>query len=138
MEARKEFRRVASLAALLAAAGCASTTPPPAAPAAPQVLPHTAAPEAKLDPVACPVIVFNGPQSVQYPQKAFEIGQEGWTRYRFDIDDKGKAANLRLVGSSPAGVFDDAARATIEQAQFLSAKEKDCELVFAYRKDAPK
>jgi protein TonB len=117
---------------LLAIAACA-TTPP-----APQVLPHDPAPEAKLDPKTCPMIVLNGPLPVQYPVKAFEIGQEGWTHLRFDIDEKGEAANVVLLGSSPPGVFDDAARATMVNARFISANSKGCEFVLEYKKDPPK
>jgi TonB family protein len=103
--------------------------------AGPQLLAHDPAPVAQLDPKTCPFIAINGPLPVQYPAKAFESGQEGWAHLRFDTDEQGVATNIKLLGSSPAGVFDAAALSTVQNARFFSAGSKGCEFVLEYHKD---
>ena len=129
MEDKRRVRRlIPVVVSLFAATACAG----------PQLLKHDAVPQAKLDPVTCPVIAINGPLPVQYPAKAFESGQEGWVHLRFDTDAQGVPTNIRKLAASPPGVFDAAALATLEQARFFMAGSRDCELVLDYHKDAPK
>jgi TonB family protein len=122
-------RVIVSVAALLFLAACATT---------PQLLPHDPAPAANLDPKTCPFIAINGDLPVQYPAKAFEIGQEGWVHLRFDVDEQGIATNARQLGSSPPGTFVPAALETLAKARFLNVGAKGCEFVLEYKKDAPK
>jgi TonB family protein len=116
------------IALLLTAAACAT----------PGKIPHDPAPVARPDPGTCPAIAIIGPLQVQYPAKAFETGQEGWVHLRFDVDESGVATNVRQLGASPPGVFDVAARETLDKARFLTVNTKGCEFVVDYRKDAPK
>ncbi len=68
------------------------------------------------------------------PAKAWEIGQEGWVHLRFDVDGEGAAANVRELGASPPGIFDDAARAMLGKVKFSTPDLKDCEFVFGFEK----
>ncbi len=50
-----------------------------------------------------------------YPEAAKTQGIEGWVRLRYDIASDGRVENLRVVESSPPGVFDAAAMAAVAQ-----------------------
>jgi len=120
--------RLVAAALVAGAAGCA-TGPQPVEPA----------PLAQLDPATCPSLMTEGPLSVVYPARAYETGQEGWVRLRFDIDSAGAATHIRQMGASPKGIFDAAARSMLERTKFATVDRKDCEFVIEYKKkDAPK
>jgi len=50
-----------------------------------------------------------------YPATAKAQGIEGWVRLRYDIASDGRVENLRVLESSPPGVFDAAAMAAVAQ-----------------------
>ena len=50
-----------------------------------------------------------------YPEAARAQGIEGWVRLRYDIASDGRVENLRVLESSPPGVFDAAAMAAVAQ-----------------------
>jgi TonB family protein len=82
----------------------AAVAPPPvvAAPAVPDFV--------RAKPVA--------PLDVTYPQRAFDAGQQGYVVVEFTLDAKGHASDPRIVESSPARVFDDAALQAIRHGRF--------------------
>jgi len=98
------MRRLAAALLASTAAGCATG-----------LQPVEPAPLAQLDPATCPNLMTEGPLPVVYPAKAYEDGQEGWVRLRFDIDASGAATNIRPIGASPRGIFDAAARSMLEK-----------------------
>ena len=48
-----------------------------------------------------------------YPEAAQAEGIEGWVRVRYDISVDGRVENLKVLESSPPGVFDAAALAAV-------------------------
>ena len=48
-----------------------------------------------------------------YPEAARAKGIEGWVRLRYDISIDGRVENLKVLESSPPGVFDAAALAAV-------------------------
>ena len=50
-----------------------------------------------------------------YPEAARAQGIEGWVRLRYDITIDGRVENLKVLESSPPGVFDAAALAAVAQ-----------------------
>ena len=130
---RQRTMRWAFVAAALFAAGCAG---PQVQPEAPKVLPHDPAPAAHLDPATCATLGAEGPLTVVYPAKAWEIGQEGWVHLRFDVDSSGAATNVRRLGASPPGIFDEAAGEMLAKVKFTTLGVKDCEFVFGFEKPA--
>ena len=87
---RRKTRRWASLSLLLLA-GCA------------------AAPN--------PLQFVSGPDPV-YPAQARAAGVEGQVTVRYDVTAEGAVANVRVVDATPAGVFEQAALATVAQWRF--------------------
>ncbi len=53
-----------------------------------------------------------------YPPSARRARREGWVDVQFTITTKGRVTNPRVVGSSPKGVFDQAARRAIQRWRF--------------------
>jgi protein TonB len=53
-----------------------------------------------------------------YPPAARRAGKEGWVDVQFTITAKGRVSNPRVVGSSPKGVFDQAARRAVQRWRF--------------------
>lgn len=53
-----------------------------------------------------------------YPETAYEHGVEGHVDLRFDVDQQGKAVNIRVSESEPDGVFDKEAITAVEQWKF--------------------
>ncbi len=100
-------------------------------------MPYAPMPQAHLDPVTCGRLSMEGPMTVLYPAKAWEIRQEGWVHVRFDVDGEGAAANVRKLGASPAGIFDEAALEMLSKAKFTTMGLKDCEFVFGFQKQEP-
>ena len=56
-----------------------------------------------------------------YPEAARAEGIEGWVRLRYDISIDGRVENLRVLASSPPGVFDAAALAAVAQWRYRVA-----------------
>ena len=56
-----------------------------------------------------------------YPEAAKAQGIEGWVRLRYDITIDGRVENLKVLESSPFGVFDAAAMAAVAQWRYRAA-----------------
>ena len=56
-----------------------------------------------------------------YPEAARADGIEGWVKLEYDISIDGRVENLRVLESSPAGVFDAAAMAAVAQWRYRAA-----------------
>jgi protein TonB len=109
--------------------------PPPKAPPPPKLQISTAAPVQSPVPFAIPNVglapgVGGGPFigaigapggmgdgdiiplvriSPQYPRSAAMDGIEGWVKIEFTVNPDGTVRNVKVVGSSPVGVFEQAA-----------------------------
>jgi protein TonB len=53
-----------------------------------------------------------------YPRAAKRARQEGWVDVQFTIASSGRVTNVRVVGSSPRGVFDRVAQSTVKRWRF--------------------
>ena len=116
-------RHVAIAASISLVTGCTGLTPAP----------HAPFPEMAGNAATCPKLTPVGTPEVLYPRGAREVGQEGWVHFRFDIAPDGTATNIRMLGSSPKGIFDVSARTAIGRAKFAHAGDKDCEFLYEYR-----
>ena len=56
-----------------------------------------------------------------YPEAARAQGIEGWVKLEYDISIDGRVENLRVLESSPPGVFDAAAMAAVAQWRYRAA-----------------
>ena len=56
-----------------------------------------------------------------YPEAARAQGIEGWVKVGYDIAIDGRVENLRVLESSPPGVFDAAAMAAVAQWRYRAA-----------------
>ena len=56
-----------------------------------------------------------------YPEAARAEGIEGWVQLRYDISIDGRVENLKVLESSPPGVFDAAAMAAVAQWRYRVA-----------------
>ena len=56
-----------------------------------------------------------------YPEAARAEGIEGWVRLRYDITSDGQVENIRVLESSPPGVFDAAATTAVAQWRYRAA-----------------
>ena len=56
-----------------------------------------------------------------YPEAAKAQAVEGWVRLRYDITIDGRVENLKVVESSPPGVFDASAMAAVAQWRYRAA-----------------
>jgi TonB family protein len=54
----------------------------------------------------------------QWPRNAYEAGQEGWVQVLFDIEPSGTPANIRVLASSPPGVFESAVTVPLAKVRF--------------------
>jgi TonB family protein len=57
-----------------------------------------------------------------YPPQARSQGIEGYAVVRYDVDAEGRVGNVRVVESSPRGVFDESARQAVSRWQFRPAE----------------
>jgi periplasmic protein TonB len=57
-----------------------------------------------------------------YPPQARSQGVEGYAVVRYDVDTEGRVGNVRVVASSPQGVFDESARQAVSRWQFRPAE----------------
>ncbi|MGA0840591.1 MAG: energy transducer TonB, partial [Pseudomonadales bacterium] len=56
-----------------------------------------------------------------YPPAARAAGQEGWVQVRYNIDDAGRVQSPIVIAAQPAGVFEEAALATVSAWRFRPA-----------------
>lgn len=54
----------------------------------------------------------------QYPARALRRNIEGTVTLQFDIDESGKAKNIRVINSQPGRIFDRSARRAISRWKF--------------------
>jgi|SaaInlV_125m_DNA_1040241.scaffolds.fasta_scaffold136399_1 TonB family protein len=59
-----------------------------------------------------------GGEGPRYPAGAKELGLEGRVMINYDVDERGQVVNARVVSSSPAGVFDQAALQAVSSWRF--------------------
>jgi bla regulator protein BlaR1 len=73
-----------------------------------------------------------------YPQRAKMAGIEGNVKLEFGVTPDGDVANIRVVGSTPAGVFDAAAIMALKQWHFASTSDRRYvqDFAFALQHDA--
>ena len=57
-----------------------------------------------------------------YPEAARAQGIEGWVKLGYDISIDGRVENLRVLESSPPGVFDAAALAAVAQWRYQAVE----------------
>jgi TonB family protein len=62
------------------------------------------------------------PLEVDYPEAAFEAGQQGYVVVEFTLDAKGHASNARIVDSDPATIFDNAALLAVKRGRFVTTE----------------
>ena len=68
-----------------------------------------------------------------YPAAAAKVRQEGWVRFRFDVED-GRVVRPEVMQSSPAGLFDDAVLAWARSIAFPSGRSATgCVMEYEYR-----
>jgi len=112
-----------SLSGAILAAGC---SPLPLLPVAP--MPSE---ESILDSCRLLKIIRRG--EVRFPRSAMASGQEGWVRMQVDVERDGVPLNIRVVDSSPKGVFEDAAVASMKEFRFANKEMESCGMVFKYQ-----
>ena len=104
------FKGLFLASALVLLAGCSTaydiSTPPRSPAQSAQLKPSRAAglPIVKVAPI--------------YPVEALSKGQEGWVLVEFAVDKNGVPSNLKVVDSSPEGVFDRAAMKAASQFRY--------------------
>ena len=103
------MKYIAGILAAIVAAGCASRPVEPFAelPSTPGTCSGFKPPIAALvrvDPV--------------YPRDEAKIGQAGWVIVDFDIAADGSTSNIRVIASSPRGVFESAVVEPLRQWKF--------------------
>jgi TonB family protein len=116
-------RAVMLVACIAACAGCASGPPPRTA----RVDPDTAARRLGAPAVApeddCAREVLDN-TFPQYPAGALHARTEGWVVLGFDLDGSGKAANIRVIGSQPPGVFEQSAITSVERTRYVAGARR--------------
>jgi len=58
------------------------------------------------------------PLNVVYPQRALDLGQQGYVIVEFTLDSKGRASDPKIIESSPPKIFDGAAMQAIARGRF--------------------
>jgi protein TonB len=74
-------------------------------------------PKPKAQGVTRAASAISTPQP-SYPQAARRARQEGWVDVQFTITASGRVTGVRVVGSSPRGVFDQSALRTVQRWRF--------------------
>ncbi len=74
------------------------------------------APEPELTPLSA--LEFRRFVKPQHPPGTVAKGKEGWVEVRFDVDEKGRTSDVRVVSSAPAGVFEQAALGAVRRWRF--------------------
>ncbi|RMF95398.1 MAG: energy transducer TonB [Gammaproteobacteria bacterium] len=81
--------------------------------------------------VALSALEFRRFVQPDYPRNLAERGVEGWVELKFLVNASGEVEDLRLIGSEPAGVFDEAALKAVRRWRFKPHRV-DGEAVAAY------
>lgn len=83
-----------------------------------------AAPSAPLPVAAAPAVPDFvrakplAPLDVDYPQREFDAGRQGYVIVEFTLDANGRASDAKVVESKPERVFDDAALQAVRRGRF--------------------
>jgi TonB family protein len=67
-----------------------------------------------------------------YPQRAKMAGVEGNVKLEFGINAEGTVSNIKVVGATPASVFDEAAITALKQWHFASSSDRRYVQDFAF------
>lgn len=59
----------------------------------------------------------------KYPKAAVEAKQNGYVKLKFDISKKGMVSNVKVIKSSPKGVFDKSAVIALKQWVYKESKK---------------
>ncbi len=100
-----------------------------------------AAPPAPLPVEPFPTSLSKGNECVpisrvdaRYPRVALNSAQSGWVIVDHDVAPDGTVSNLRVVASSPKGIFDGQAVASVRQWKFPpGAPREGCRLEFRFQ-----
>jgi|SRR5882672_3769916 len=77
--------------------------------------------------------------AVLYPRDQMMKRQEGWVVVGYDLDGSGSAQNLRILKSSPPGVFDTAVLRAFSGVKFKpETKRENCRGFVEFRIGAPR
>lgn len=70
----------------------------------------------------------------KYPRGAARAGQPGWVALKFNITPGGETSNVRVVDSSPAGLFDSVSITALEQWRYPSSDNghTECRQLLSY------
>jgi TonB family protein len=72
-------------------------------------------------------------QDPRFPVAAIRAAQEGWVILSYDVEE-GKPVHIQVAASSPAGMFDRAAIASMLQQEYAPGKAaKACRQRFVFR-----
>lgn len=112
---------------MLVLGGCASNSKP-----APEAMPKLES----AGPFQCenmgPLAYLPGQRLPVFPKVARSAKQDGWVILEYDVVG-GRAANIHVLASSPKGLFEDFAIATVESTYFPSQKDgKNCKRPFVF------
>jgi len=112
-----------SLIGVIVAAGCAPLT----------LLPVAPMPSEESIRDSCRLLKIIRRGDVRFPRSAMASGQEGWVRMQVDVERDGVPFNIRVVDSSPKGIFEDAAVASMKEFRFANKELESCGMVFKYQ-----
>ena len=105
--------------------GCALPTPLPVEPI----------PSSSLDDL-CPGEIIRG--EPRYPREALNAAQNGWVITEFDVRPDGTTTNIKVVASSPRGIFEDAALGAVQKTRYRAGfPDKRCRLEFKFQMKRP-
>ena len=92
-----------------------------------------APPVQERESIGCvPVLEAMKTVNPQYPRKAFEARQEGWVQVLFDTGPDGTPTNIRILASSPPGIFESAVTTPLKRARFPSGG-RNCEVFTEFK-----
>lgn len=60
----------------------------------------------------------NADNTVQYPSRAWNLGQSGYVKALYDVDRSGKVIDVRIKESEPKFIFDDAVKEQVYKWKF--------------------
>jgi len=59
----------------------------------------------------------------RYPSKALSQGLEGWVEVAYQVNERGRAVNAKVIKAEPQKVFDKSSIRAIEKWKFVPAKD---------------
>ena len=116
--------RLHLIAVLVSLAGCA---------AAAQPLPVDPLPADARALDTCSRLKILQRPAPTYPRAAVASRQEGWVHLQLDLGPEGIPMNVRVVASSPKGVFDNVAISAATGYRFSESEARSCGMLFQYQ-----